>query len=167
MSPLPSCAHELAPSEPEPGMCEVTVMAGSTRSCPPCYLGRASPAVLVRPAEGQRTGWCCHLFLRPPLLGGRVRVPSNEQSLEQGRQHFRLPPAGDCCVGCLASFLSPTAPCQKEAWGQGEDPGPRLSVGVLPWPFSGSFASKVPAWSLRELCPSSHSHLFLEVLPPF
>lgn len=124
--PLPSGAHKLAPSEPEPGMCVVTVMARSTRPCPP-----AAWAGLLRQCwsdlQKARGRMVFRLFLRPPLPGGRVRVPRVQQCLEQGRQRFYLPPAGDRCVGCLAYFLLPTAPYQ-EAWGSGEDPGPCTSA---------------------------------------
>lgn len=52
---------------------------------PRFVLGRgfSMEAVSLSPAEGQRTGWCCHLFPRPPLPGGRVRVPGEEWSMGQ------------------------------------------------------------------------------------
>lgn len=72
--PLPSGAHKLASSEPEPGMCVVTVMARSARPCPP-----AAWAGLLRQCwsdlQKARGRMVFRLFLRPPLPGGRVRVP--------------------------------------------------------------------------------------------
>lgn len=73
---------------------------------------------------------CYRLLPRPPLPGQRVRVPRKESLT-------RLPPGGDGCVGCLACFLFPTAPCQKEVWGKGRTQGlalvrdPTLGLSVV------------------------------------
>lgn len=113
VSPLPSCTHELA-SEPETAMYGVTDDWKYYAVLPTLLPGLGSSSSVGQPAEGQRTGWGCCLFLRPPLQEEGPEAPERSRvwSRVDNTSIFRL----HGIVGCLAYCLLPTALCQ-ETWG--------------------------------------------------